>query len=113
MHICLLYKFFFLNTLSPLLIHLPTIITHAAGLRKFLDKIRSPAVVYNAEDEDYFVGVVMGVTTMGHHKMEISDSKPTSKPSSNKVRIFRIEEVSFLHCLCWRGTRKQDQLFDE
>ena len=35
----------------------------------------------------------MGVTTVGQHKMEISDSKPTSKSSSNKVRIFRIEEV--------------------
>ena len=37
----------------------------------------------------------MGVTTVGHHNMEISYSKPTSKPSSNKVRIFRIEEVDF------------------
>ena len=37
----------------------------------------------------------MGVTTVGHHKMEIYDSKPTSKPSYNKVRIFRIEEVEF------------------
>ena len=35
----------------------------------------------------------MGVTNMGQHNMGISDSKPTSKPSSNKVRIVRIEEV--------------------
>ena len=27
--------------------------------------------------------------------MEISESKPTSKPSANKVRIFRTEEVEF------------------
>ena len=37
----------------------------------------------------------MVITTMGQHKMEISDSKPTSKPSSNKVRIVSIEEVGF------------------
>ena len=37
----------------------------------------------------------MGVTTVGQHKMYISYSKPNSKPSSNKVRIFRIEEVDF------------------
>ena len=70
-------------------------ITHAAGLRKFLGKVWSPAVVYKAEYEDYFIGGGMGVTTAGQHKMEISDSKPTSKPSSNKVRIIRIEEVEF------------------
>ena len=70
-------------------------ITHAAGLRKFLGKIRSPEVVYKAEDEDYFVGGGMGVTTVGQHKMEISDSKPTYKPSSNNVRTVRIEELDF------------------
>ena len=32
---------------------------------------------------------------MVQYKMEISDSKPISKPSSNKVRIFRIEEIDF------------------
>ena len=32
---------------------------------------------------------------MGQQNMETSDSKPTSKTSSNKVRIFRIEEVYF------------------
>ena len=37
----------------------------------------------------------MGVTIVGKHKMEISDSKPTSKPSSNNVRIVRIGEVDF------------------
>ena len=37
----------------------------------------------------------MGVTTVGHQKMEIYDSKPTSKPSSNKVIIVKIEEVDF------------------
>ena len=40
---------FFLNTLSPCLFYLLTIITHATGLSKFLVKIRSSAVVYNAE----------------------------------------------------------------
>ena len=50
------YKLFFLNTLSPLLIQLITMITHSAGLRNFLGKIRSPEVVYNAEEEDYFAG---------------------------------------------------------
>ena len=80
MHGGLLYKLFFLNTLSPFLIHLLTMITHATGLSKFLGKIRSPAVVYNAEDKYYFVRGGMGVTTMGQHKMEISDSKTTSNP---------------------------------
>ena len=37
----------------------------------------------------------MGTTNVVHHKMEISDSKPTSKPSSKKVRIVSIEEVDF------------------
>ena len=68
MHGGLLYKFFFINNLSPLLIHLLTMITHAAVLSKFLGKIRSPAVVYNVGDEDYFVGGGMGVTTMVQHK---------------------------------------------
>ena len=52
-------------------------------------------MVYKAEDEDYFIGGGMGVTTVGQHKMEIYDSKPTFKPLSNKVRIVRIEEVDF------------------
>ena len=69
MHGGLLYKFFFLNTLSPILIHLLTMITHAAGLREFLGKIRSPAVVYKAEDEEYFIGEGMGVTNVVQHKM--------------------------------------------
>ena len=94
MHGGLLYKFF-LNTLSLLLIHLLTIITHATGLSKLLGNILSLEVVYNAQDEDYFVGEGMGVTTMGQHKMETSDSKPTSKLSCNKVGIVRIEEVDF------------------
>ena len=70
-------------------------ITHAKGLRKFLDNIRSLAVVYKAEDEDYIIRGGMGVTTVGQHKMGISDSKPTYKTLSNKVRIVRIEEVEF------------------
>ena len=70
-------------------------ITHAEGLSKFLGKIRSLVVVYNAEEEDYFTGVGMGVTNVGHHKTKITDSKPTSNTSSNKVRIIRIEEVEF------------------
>ena len=69
MHGGLLYKLFFLNTLSPILIHLIKMLTYAAGLKKFLGKIRSPAVVYKAEDEDYFVGWGMGITTVGHHKI--------------------------------------------
>ena len=32
---------------------------------------------------------------MGQHKIEISDFKTTTKPSSNRVGIFRIEEVDF------------------
>ena len=70
-------------------------ITHSAGLIKFLGNIWSPEVVYKAEDEDYFIRGGMGVTTVGQDKMEISDSKPTSRPSSNKVVIVRIEEVDF------------------
>ena len=73
MHGGLLYKFSFLNTLSLILIYLLTMVTHAAGLSKLLGNIRSPEVVHNAEDEDYFVGRGMGVTTMGQHKMEISE----------------------------------------
>ena len=91
----LLYKLFFLNTLSPLLTHLLKMIPNTAGLSKFLGKIRSLSVVYNEEDKDYFFGGGMGVTTMDQHKLEISDSKPTSKPSYNKVKNFRIEEVDF------------------
>ena len=91
----LLYKFFFINTLSLLLIHLLKMITHAAGLSKFLGKIRSPVVVYNTEDEDYLVRGGMGVTTMGQHNIEISDSKPTSNILSNKFRIVSIEKVKF------------------
>ena len=30
---------------------------------------------------------------MVQHKVEISDSKPTSKTSTNKVRIVRVEDV--------------------
>ena len=95
MHGGLLYNLFFINTLSPLLINLPTMITHAAGLRKSLGKIRSPAEVYKAEDEDYFIGGGGGITTVVQHKLEISDSKPISKPSSNKVKFVRIEEIDF------------------
>ena len=52
MHGGLLYKIFFLKTLSPLLIHLLAMITHATGLSKFLGKIRYPEVLYNEEDKD-------------------------------------------------------------
>ena len=71
--------------------YLLTVITHDAGLSKFLLNIRSPPVVYNAYKEDYFTGLVMGVTNVFQNKMEISNSKTTSKPSDNKVRIVRIE----------------------
>ena len=67
----------------------------------FLGKIRSLAVVYKAEGEYSFIGGGMGVTTMVKHKMEISYSKPTSKPWSNKVIIVRIEEVGF--CTAFMG----------
>ena len=67
--------------------------THAAGLSKFLGKIRSLAVVYNIEGEDHFTGGGMGVTNKVQHKMDISDLNPTYKPYANKVRIVSIEEV--------------------
>ena len=70
-------------------------ITRAVRLRNLLGKIWYPAVVYKAEDEYYFIRGGMGVTTVGQHKIEISDSKPTSYPSSNKVIIVSIEEVEF------------------
>ena len=41
------------------------------------------------------LGGGVGATTVGQHKMEISDSKPASNTSSTKVRIFSIEEVDF------------------
>ena len=85
-------------------------ITHAAGLSKSLGNIWSPAVVYNAEGEDYFVGGGMGVTNVGQHKMEISNSKPTSKPSSNKLRIVRIEEVDF--CNAFVGGVPGNKIFE-
>ena len=37
----------------------------------------------------------MGDTTLVLHKTEVPDSKPTSKTSSNKVRIVRVEGVEF------------------
>ena len=77
MHGGWLYKFLILKNLHLLLFYLLTIITHAAGLRKFLGKIRSPAVVYNAEEEDYFTRGGMGITNMVQHKMEIYNSNPT------------------------------------
>ena len=49
----------------------------------------------------------MGVTTVGHQKMEIYDSKPTSKPSSNKVIILRIEELDFALPLWERYQKKR------
>ena len=92
-------SFFSLNSLTPCLFYLLPMITHDAVLSKYLGKIRSPAVVYNSEEEDYFTGGGMGVTNMVRHKMEISDSKHTSKHSNNKVRIVRIEKVDFALCL--------------
>ena len=62
-------------------------ITHAAGLTKFLVKIWSPTVVYNVEEEYYFTRGGMGVTSVVHYNTEISDSKTTSNPSANKVII--------------------------
>ena len=37
----------------------------------------------------------MGATTLVQHKIEVSDYKPTSKPSSKKARIVRVDEVDF------------------
>ena len=68
---------------------------NTAVLSKFLGNIWSPAVVYKAEYEDYFIRGGMEVIPMDQNNMEISESKPTSKPSSNKVIIVRIEEVEF------------------
>ena len=70
-------------------------ITHVAGLSKFLGNIRSPVVVYNTEEEDYLTGGGMGVANLVQHKMDISNSMPTSKSSYNKVIIFSIEKVDF------------------
>ena len=86
---------FLLNTLSPCLFYFLPMIARATGLRKFLVDIRSPAVVYKVEEEDYFAGGGMGVTNMFQHKIDISDSKPTSNPYAKNVRIFSIEEVDF------------------
>ena len=70
-------------------------ITHATVLRKFLGSIRSLLVVYNAEEQDYFIKGVMGSTTLVQPKMEVSDSNTTANPSSNKVRIVRFNEDDF------------------
>ena len=70
-----------------------TIITNPAGLRKFFGKFWYSAVVYKVEDEYYFIGEGMGVITVGQHKIEISDSNPTSKLTYNKVRVVRIDDV--------------------
>ena len=37
----------------------------------------------------------MEATTLVHHKKEVSESKPTSNTSSDKVSIVRVEEVEF------------------
>ena len=37
----------------------------------------------------------MGVNNMFQNKMKISNSKPSSKPSANKVIIVKFEEVDF------------------
>ena len=63
--------------------------THATGLSKFLGKIRSPAVVNNTEEQDQFTRGGIGATTLVQHRMEVSDFKPASNPSSNKVMIVR------------------------
>ena len=69
--------------------------THSTGLSKFLGKIRSPAVVYNTEEQEYFTGEGMRSTTRFQHNMEVLYSNTTSNPSYNKVRIVRVEEVDF------------------
>ena len=69
--------------------------THATVLSNLLGKIRYQSVVYNAKEQDYFTRGGMGDTTLVQHKMEVSDSKPTSKTSSNKVTIVSVGEVEF------------------
>ena len=51
----------------------------------------------------------MGVTNAGQQKIEISDSEPISKPSSNKVRIFSIEEVDF--CTAFVGGLTRNKIY--
>ena len=58
-----------------------------------MGKTRSPAVLYNVEEQNYFTEEGMGATTPVHHNMEVSDSNTTSNPYSNKVSIVRVEEV--------------------
>ena len=86
---------FSLNTLYLYLLYLVPTITHDSGLIKFLGKIRSTTLVFNVEEEKYFTGGGMGVTNVVQHKMNISESKPTSNTSDNKFKIFSIEEVEF------------------
>ena len=91
----LMLQFFIFPQHFPLLFYLLTMITHATVLRKFLGSIRSLLVVYNAEEQDYFIKGVMGSTTLVQPKMEVSDSNTTANPSSNKVRIVRFNEDDF------------------
>ena len=103
-------SFFFLNNFYPCLFYLLPMITHAAILSKLLGNIRSLAVVYNAEEEDYFTGRGMGVTNIVQYKMDTSDLNPASKLSSNKVRIVIIEEVEF--CTAFVGGVKVNNICD-
>ena len=73
---------------------------------------------YNVEDEDYFVEGGIGVTTIRKHNIEIYDSKPTSKPLSNNVRMIRIKGVDFCNAFVGgvpgkyiRGLMEGDNVF--
>ena len=81
--------------------YLLTMMTHVIGVNKLWVKIRSLAVLYNAKEQYYFIGGVIGATTLVQNKMEVSDSKSTSKPSFNKVRIVRVGGVYF--CAAFLG----------
>ena len=96
MHGGILYKFFFLSTLSSAFNSLANNDNSCRRIEQvFGQDLVSGRDIYKAEDEYYFIGGGIGITTAGQHKMEISDSKPTAKPSSTKVRIVSIEGVEF------------------
>ena len=83
--------------------------TYAIGLIKFLGKIRSPAVVYNVEEQYYFSRRLMGATNLVHTKIEISDSNPASNPSSQNVRVVKFEEVGV--CTVFLGGVPVNKIF--
>ena len=51
-HVASDFKIYFFPQHLPLLFYSLMMITHATGLSTFLDRIRSPAVVYNVEEQN-------------------------------------------------------------